>query len=216
MPSDDDLSAQDRQPQARTDAQQDKRRQLAAQTALLDGLGVEFAVSKNPICVTEAWRLCRRTGLPAPEWILNHFDRFAEPVHELAVGPPAGRLANEVATAIGFGFNKKNDNPLTDWRDRLRGERWFQAFEEHLQRGLSPTATRRKIAEQYAANEPVVRRCLNRFALRFGMRPEQMVEQRKRIGAEIRQDLDNAEGCTQARLDAAWGGQPDPNPMSDL
>jgi hypothetical protein len=160
MPPTDDFAEQFHRRQIR--AQQDRQRR--SKEFLLHGLGTEYAETKNPLCVWGAWRLCSGSNIPLPDWALAYFDNLANHLQQWVERPPPGRLADAVGTELGFNFSKKDGNPLTDWRERLEGERWFAIFEAYLCQGLSPTAACKQVAQDVGSTNPTVHRRLRRFA----------------------------------------------------
>jgi hypothetical protein len=189
---------------------------LQAQAWLLEQARFEHAATGNPLAVWVAWRLSRRSGLPAPEWVLAYFDAFAELVREWIEKPPAGDLARAVGVALGFGSARKDQNRLTDWRERREGKKWFLAFEAHVQQGLSPTRARREVAREFNTTEATVRRRLERFAEGLGTTPEAMAAARLRNRAEMERQLEASEAWSTARLERALRGLPYPDDaMSD-
>jgi hypothetical protein len=186
-----------------------------AQAWLLEQARLEHAATGNPLAVWVAWRLARRSGLPVPEWVLAYLDDFAQNVHEWVEKPPAGDLARAVGVALGFGSARKDENPLTDWRERCEGERWLLAFEARLEQGLSPTAARQEVAREFNTTEATVRRRLERFAEGLGTTPEAMAATRLRQRAEIERLLEAEHARITARLERAHQGLPDPDGMSD-
>jgi hypothetical protein len=142
---------------------------------------------------------------------LAYFDAFAELLREWIEKPPAGDLARAVGVALGFGSARKDQNPLTDWRERRGGEKWFLAFEARLQQGLSPTRARQEVAREFNTTEATVRRRVKRFAEGLGTTPEAMVEARERHRAETERQLAASEAWSTARLERAFQGLPDPD-----
>ena len=189
---------------------------LQARVWLLEQARLEHAAKGNPLAVWVAYRLARRSGLPVPEWVFAYLDNFAELVREWREKPPAGDLARAVGVALGFGSARKDQNPLTDWRERREGERWFAAFEEHLRRGRSPTAARQEVAREFNTTEATVRRRLERFAEGLGTTPEALAAARLQHRAEMERKLEDSEAWSTARLERALRGLPYPDDaMSD-
>jgi hypothetical protein len=121
-----------------------------------------------------------------------------------------------VGVALGFGSARKDQNPLTDWRERRQGEKWFLAFEARLEQGLSPTRARQEVARAVNSTEATVRRRLERFAEGFCTTPEAMAEARQRQRAEMERQLAASEAWSTAQLERALQGLPDPDEaMSD-
>jgi hypothetical protein len=189
-------------------------RRREARQFLLEGLRREHAATGNPLCVWYAWRMCRGEDAPMdlPDWVLAYMDQFAATLRTWVDGkPPAGDLARAAGSALGFAPGKKDENPLTDWRDRREGERWFGAFEALLDQGLSPSAAIFRVADRYNSSEPTVRRRLERFASAFGMTAEELVSERRRRREKLEEDSRRAEERSRARLAAILEGRPLPD-----
>ncbi|WP_188967479.1 hypothetical protein [Neoroseomonas lacus] len=180
----------------------------------------EHRQTGNPMAVWAAWRLCRDTGggfgLPLPPWVIVHLDAFAAQLRDWQDnGVPADRLAEEVGNALGFKARRKNQNPITDWRNRREGGAWFAQFEDHVLGGATPTAAIKRTADDVNSTEPTVRRRLEEFAGGFGMTPFEIVQTRKRMRDEEEAALTESARRAKARLNAILRGEPDPFPPSE-
>jgi hypothetical protein len=119
-------------------------------------------------------------------------------------------LAEEVGNALGFKPVGKNQNPITDWRNRRQGEAWFGLFEHRVNGGTSPTAAIKGVADEVNSTAATVRRRLDEFAKCFGTTPLEMVQARQRLRDEEEAELQETERQTHARLAAILRGEPDP------
>ena len=114
-------------------------------------------------------------------------------------------------TALGFAPGKKDENPLTGWRGRREGERWFAAFEALLDQGLSPSAAIFRVADGHNSSEPTVRRRLEGFAATFGTTAEELAGERRRLWEKVEEESRRAEERSRARLAAVLEGRPLPD-----
>jgi hypothetical protein len=198
----------------RREAQEAERRHHAAQRFLLAQLAAAYEATANPLCVWSAWQLCRRGDHELPAWVSGYFDRFAETVLAWPTHPPLGQLAEAVGEALGFGFSQKDENPLTDWRERREGEQWFAAVEAHLAAGLSLTRAYREVAVQVHRTEATVRRRIEKFAAAFGTTPEKLARWRQQWWLEQDRESRAALDGSAAPLAAAPDTESD-GPESD-
>jgi hypothetical protein len=182
-------------------------RRREARQFLLEGLRREHAATGNPLCVWYAWRMCRGEDAPMdlPDWVLAYMDQFAATLRTWVDGePPAGNLARAAGSAPG----KKDENPLTGWRGRREGERWFAAFEALLDQGLSPSAAIFRVADGHNSSEPTVRRRLESFAATFGTTAEELAGDRRRLWERWKRSPGAPRNGAGRGLPPSWRGDP--------
>ena len=54
---------------------------------MLDQKRKRFQETENPVDAWEAWRFCRESHLPIPDWVVSYLDRCAAFVGDLATDP---------------------------------------------------------------------------------------------------------------------------------
>ena len=83
-----------------------------------------FAREGNPLYLWAAWRLCRGTGVPVPDVVLEYLDGVAAALLELAEGPEKasgrGRIGAAIQRALRLHSKGGGPSEFSDYRKLLR------------------------------------------------------------------------------------------------
>ena len=114
----------------------------------IDGLKALYDESQNPLYTWRAYRVCRVSKAPIPDWVLGYLDNSAVELTDLVEESPKKKFAEAIADAIGLGNRgRSSGSPASAVRKNERDKRIYLAVRDRVEAGVTVTEAIRQVSE---------------------------------------------------------------------